>query len=479
MNNPSNSLTTRREFLKTSALVSSVLAAPAILPSGALAAEKTDTIRVGLIGCGGRGSGAASQALNADSNVELTAMGDAFEDQLQKSLQSLKKEHGDKVKVASEKCFVGLDAYQKVINSGVDVVLLATPPGFRPVHFKAAVDAGKHVFCEKPMATDAPGVRSILESVKVAKEKNLSIVAGYCWRRDTARREFYHRIHDGAIGDIRAIYATYYTGPVKPMPAPGERASGTGDLEWQLRNWYNFVWLSGDGYVEQCCHSVDKVAWGLKDQPPLKAVAVGGRQTPNNQGNIFDHMFVVYEFPNDVRAFVGQRQVGDCYSENSDYLMGSEGFGKIPGWQAPFIMGQSVEGAGSAPGAAGIDLNGFSAEATAWINSLAAKRVATKSKTKSKGMWRYHDSGPKVDMYQVEHNELFASIRSGKPINDGHWMAQSTLMGIMGRMAAYTGQEVSWEQAMNSTEKLVPDNLDWNMKLDIAPMAMPGLTKVS
>jgi len=435
MNTPPNSLTTRREFLKTSALVSGVLAAPAILPGAALAAEKTDTIRIGLVGCGGRGSGAASQALNADPNVVLTAMGDAFEDQLQKSLQSLQKEHGEKVKVTSDKCFVGLDAYQKVINSGVDVVLLATPPGFRPVHFKAAVDAGKHVFCEKPMATDAPGVRSILESVKAAKEKNLSIVAGYCWRRDTARREFYHRIHDGAIGDIRAIYATYYTGPVKPMPADTERASGMGDLEWQLRNWYNFVWLSGDGYVEQCCHSVDKVAWGMKDQPPLKAVAVGGRQTPNHQGNIFDHMFVVYEFPNDVRAFVGQRQVADCYSENSDYLMGSEGFAKIPGWQAPFI--------------------------------------------KAKTNWRYKESGPKVDMYQVEHNELFASIRAGKPINDGQWMAQSTLMGIMGRMAAYTGQEVSWEQAMNSTEKLAPDNLDWNMKLEIAPMAMPGSTKVS
>jgi predicted dehydrogenase len=435
MNTPSNSLTTRREFLKTSVLVSGVLAAPAILPGGALATEKTDTIRVGLVGCGGRGSGAASQALSADPNVVLIAMGDAFEDQLQKSLQSLQKEHGEKVKVTSDKCFVGLDAYQKVINSGVDVVLLATPPGFRPVHFKAAVDAGKHVFCEKPMATDAPGVRSILESVKAAKEKNLSIVAGYCWRRDTARREFYHRIHDGGIGDIRAIYATYYTGPVKPMPAETERASGTGDLEWQLRNWYNFVWLSGDGYVEQCCHSVDKVAWGMKDQPPLKAVAVGGRQTPNHQGNIFDHMFVVYEFPNDVRAFVGQRQVADCYSENSDYLMGSEGFAKIPGWQAPFI--------------------------------------------KAKTNWRYKESGPKVDMYQVEHNELFASIRAGKPINDGQWMAQSTLMGIMGRMAAYAGQEVSWDQAMNSTEKLVPDNLDWKMKLDIAPMAMPGSTKVS
>ena len=431
MNTPSNSLTSRREFLKASALVGSALAAPAILPGTLFAKENTDTLRVGLIGCGGRGSGAASQALHADPNVVLTAMGDAFEDQLQKSLQSLKKDCGDKVKVTPETSFVGLDAYQKVINSGVDVVLLATPPGFRPVHLKAAIDAGKHVFCEKPMATDAPGVRSVLESVKAAKDKNLSLVAGFCWRYEPARREFYKLVHDGAIGDLRAVYATYYTGPVKPMPAPSERAAGVGDLEWQMRNWYNFTWLSGDGYVEQACHSVDKVAWALKDQSPLKAVAVGGRQTPNNQGNIFDHMFVVYEFPDEVRAFVGQRQVADTYSENSDYLMGATGVGKIQGWSAPLIKG--------------------------------------------KENWRY--KGPKTDMYQNEHNELFASIRSGKPINDGERMAHSTLMGLMGRMAAYTGQEITWEQAMNSQEKLVPEPLDWKMKLDFPPVATPGATK--
>src|SRR6202040_2900605 len=219
--------------------------------------------------------------------------------QLQASLQTLQKDQPDKVKVTPDKCFVGLDAYQNVIDSGGDVVLLATPPGFRPTHLKAAVAAGKHIFCEKPMATDAPGVRSVLESVKLAREKNLSLVAGFCWRYEGARREFYQRIHGGAIGDVRAIYATYYAGRVKPMPAPAERRAGVGDLEWQLRNWYNFVWLSGDGFVEQACHSVDKVAWAMRDVPPLKAVAVGGRQSPNNQGNIFDHMFVVYEYPDE------------------------------------------------------------------------------------------------------------------------------------------------------------------------------------
>jgi predicted dehydrogenase len=456
MNTPSNNRTSRRDFLKASALVGGALTAPSVLTGCATqkappaiptasspaptpvretlptAPPNNGTLRVGLIGCGGRGSGAASQALSADPNVVLTALGDAFEDQLQKSLQNLQKQHPDKVKVTPEKSFVGLDAYQKVIDSGVDVVLLATPPGFRPVHLKAAVDAGKHIFCEKPMATDAPGVRSVLESVKAAKEKKVSLVAGFCWRYETARREFYQRIHNGAMGDIRAVYATYYAGQVKPMPAASERPAGMGDLEWQMRNWYNFTWLSGDGYVEQACHSVDKVAWALKDQSPLKAVAVGGRQTPNNQGNIFDHMFVVYEFPDDVRAFVGQRQVGNTFTENSDYLMGSAGFAKIQGWTGVFIKG--------------------------------------------KENWRY--KGPKADMYQIEHNELFASIRSGKLINDGEWMAHSTLMGIMGRMAAYTGQEITWEQAMNSQEKIVPDQLDWKMKLDCPPMAMPGVTKL-
>jgi len=434
MKTSNENVTSRRDFIKSSALIGGVLAAPAILPSNLFAKTNSDTLRVGLIGCGGRGSGAADQALKADNNVVLTAVGDVFEEPLQKSLQSLQAGHPDNVKVIPEKRFVGLDAYQKVIDSGVDVVLLATPPGFRPVHLKAAIDAGKHVFCEKPMATDVMGVKSVMESAKAAKAKGLSLVAGFCWRYDAPRREFYQRIHDGAIGEIRAIYATYYAGNVKSMPPSSTRPSGMSDLEWQLHNWYNFVWLSGDGYLEQACHSVDKVAWALKDQAPLTAVAVGGRQTPNSEGNIFDHMFVVYEFPNDVRAFLGQRQIGNTHTDNSDYLMGSEGIGKS-GWNPPY--------------------------------------------TKGKQKWRYKESAPRIDMYQQEHNELFASIRNGKPINDGDWMAQSTLIGIMGRMAAYTGQEITWEKLMDSKEQLVPEKLDWKMKLDIAPMAMPGVTRLT
>ncbi|MGC8888016.1 MAG: Gfo/Idh/MocA family protein [Verrucomicrobiia bacterium] len=430
MNNSQNQ-PTRRDFLKTTSTlaITTAFAAPYILKG----ASEGEVLKVGLIGCGGRGTGAAKQALKADKAVQLTALGDVFEEQVKRSLQTLKQDQevGDKVRATPETCFVGLDAYQKVIDSGVDVVILATPPGFRPQHLRAAVNAGKHIFCEKPMATDVPGVRSVMESAEIARQKNLALVAGFCWRYNLARREFYKRIHDGAIGQIRAVYATFLTGPVKPMPPANTRPAGMGDLEWQLRNWYNFVWLSGDGLVEQACHSIDKIAWAMQDEPPIKAVANGGRMIPNNEGNIYDHIDVFYEYESGARAFMAQRQISNCYSDNSDYLMGAEGYGTIKGWNAPIIKG--------------------------------------------KIQWRYNGKAP--DMYQQEHDELFASIRAGKPINDGKWMAQSTLMAIMGRTAAYTGQEITWEQILKSNEKLVPDNLSWDMKLPIQPMAVPGRTK--
>jgi myo-inositol 2-dehydrogenase/D-chiro-inositol 1-dehydrogenase len=420
----------RRQFLKTSsvAAIGSAFASPLVFA----ARSSSDTLKVGLVGCGGRGTGAAAQALSTGEGVVLTAMGDAFMERAQSSRRSLAKEQfGSRVKVPDSACFAGLDAFQKVIDSGVDVVILATPPGFRPQHLRAAVEANKHVFCEKPVATDAPGVRSVLESAAKAKEKNLALMVGYCWRYHPSRRAFYQQVHQGAIGSIRAIYATYLTGPVKPMPPASRRPAGMGDVEWQVRNWYNFTWLSGDGLVEQACHSIDKISWGMKDALPLKAVATGGRQFSNNEGNIFDHIDVFYEYPDGVRAFMAQRQIRGCYGDNSDYLMGSDGVGTIKNWNDPVITG--------------------------------------------KENWRY--SGPKADMYQVEHDELFASIRNGKPINDGARGAHSTLMALMGRAAAYTGREVSWDEALNSQDKFVPDNLTWDMKLPIRPMAMPGETK--
>jgi myo-inositol 2-dehydrogenase / D-chiro-inositol 1-dehydrogenase len=434
MNNQSNPTTSRRDFLKTStaAAVTGALAGPFILSSKSQAAQAGEALKVGLIGCGGRGSGAALQALKADPNTVLTAMADAFDGQLRDSLKNLRadKEVGARIQVAPDHCFAGLDAFQKVIDSGVDVVLLASPPGFRPAHLKAAVAAGKHIFCEKPMATDPAGVRSVLESVALAQQKKLALVAGFCWRYDPPRREFYQRIHDGVIGEIRAVHATYLTGPVKPMPAASQRPAGMTDIEWQVRNWYNFVWLSGDGLVEQACHSIDKIAWAMNGVLPIKAGATGGRQIPNNEGDIFDHIDVFYEFPNNVRALMAQRQIARCHSEVCDYVMGTTGVGSIQG--APLIEG--------------------------------------------KARWSY--TGPQKNMYQVEHDELFASIRNGKPINDGIRMAHSTLMAIMGRMAAYTGKEITWEQALNSKLKLVPDRLDWNTPLPIAPMAVPGQTEL-
>jgi myo-inositol 2-dehydrogenase/D-chiro-inositol 1-dehydrogenase len=429
-----SNFSSRRNFLKTSssAVLGGALVSQIVFPAVVRGAPDTRKLKIGFIGCGGRGSGAANQALSADENLELYAMGDAFAEKIGPSLAALQKNHPNKINVPAERQFAGLDAYQKVIDSGVDLVILTTPPGFRPVHFKAAIDANKHVFLEKPMATDAPGLRSVMATAEEAKRKNLAVVAGFCWRYDLARREFFKRIHEGAIGELRAVYHTYYTSPVKPMPAEDRRPAGMGDLEWQMRNWYNFVWLCGDSLVEQAVHSVDKLAWAMKDVPPLKAVAVGGRQIPNHGGNIFDHFEVNYEYANGVRGFLGCRQQANCYGETRDYLIGTKGVGNIGGRRAA------------------VEINGDS-------------------------HWQY--SGPTPDMYQVEHDELFASIRHGEPINDGKRMCTSTLLALMGRMAAYTGKEISWEQALNSKESLVPEKLDWEMKLTAAPMPMPGRTR--
>jgi len=418
----------RRDFLKAGALIAGF---PAIL-----SAQSTKAIKVGLVGCGGRGTGAASQALNADDYSELTAMADVYQERIDESLDTLRKASdgkiSHKVKVDPKNQFVGLDAYQKLIDSGVDVVLLATPPGFRPQQIRAVIEAGKHVFCEKPVAVDAPGIRHVLESVKIAQQKNISLVSGFCWRYSNYIKETFEQVASGAIGDIVAYYATYYTSPVKPMPDASERPAGMSDVEWQIRNWYNFSWLCGDGLVEQAVHSVDKVAWAMKDQPPVSCVATGGRQIPAKGGNIYDHFEVNYLYPNSVRAFVGCRQMEGCYNENSDYILGTKGNATIGRGPMPRIDGEKK--------------------------------------------WTFQ--GTKYDMYQAEHDALFASIRQGKPINNGVRMVTSTMLAIMGRMAAYTGQQVTWEQAMNSQEKLGPDKLEWNMSLPVTPMPLPGLNKV-
>ena len=433
MNSP---LENRRDFLKSSSTAAALtFAAPALLMRDRAFAANTDTIRIGLVGCGGRGTGAAGNALEADKNLILVAMGDAFEDQLKQSHSSLDKQFPGRVQVEPSKRFVGLDAYQKVIDAGVDVVLLASPPGFRPTHLRYAVEKKKHIFCEKPMATDSAGIRHVMESVRMSKEAKLNIVAGYCWRYSLPRREFFKRINEGEIGEVLAMYGTYLTGPVKPMQAPSQRKDGVGDLEWQMRNWMNFTWLAGDGFVEQCIHTVDKMMWAFGDKPPAKVVANGGRVHPNYEGNIFDHMTATYEWANGARGVIAQRQIANCYSDNSDYVLG----GKGKGW------------------------NG-------WSNAYF------KNADGSNG-WRYRGENP--DMYVVEHQHLYKAIRAGEFHNDGDRMVNSTLAGIMGRLSAYTGQEVTWEQALNSKIQLVPDNISWDMKLPIEPLPVPGKTKLS
>ncbi len=416
----------RRSFLKDSAATAGAAGVLGAVGAG-------EEIRVGLVGCGGRGTGAAAQALQADDYAVLTAVADIDQERVDRCLQAVEERHAGKKKVlvTKQRQFLGLNAYQKVVDSGVDVVLLATPPGFRPQHLRACIDAGKHVFCEKPVAVDAPGARSVYETVKMAEAKKLSIVSGLCWRYNTKIVAAMEQVHAGAIGDVVSYYATFYTNPVKPMPPHYERPLGMSDVEWQIRNWYNFVWTCGDGLVEQAVHSADKIAWAMGDRPPESCVAVGGRQVPAHDGNIFDHFEINYLYPNGTRAFLGCRQITGCYRENADYILGTKGRLTIGRGLMPRIEGEN--------------------------------------------RWVYR--GPQNNMYQEEHDVLFRAIRRGEPVNDGARMTDSTMLALLGRMAAYTGQQLTWEQAMESKEKRFPDNLLWNMPHDVPPLARPGHTK--
>jgi predicted dehydrogenase len=425
----------RRDFLTTSAVAAASATLASLAPS--VHAAGSDVLRVGLVGCGGRGTGAAAQALRADPHTELVALGDMFEDRLKGCLKELQGDANlaNRIKVPDDRCFTGFDAYKQVIPL-VDVVLLATPPHFRPLHLRAAVDANKHVFVEKPVAVDAPGVRSILATCEAARKKNLSIVSGLCWRYHHGMRDTFRRVHDGTIGEITALQCSYNTGALWHR----DREKGWSDMEWQLRNWLYFTWLSGDFNVEQHIHSLDKMAWAMRDEYPIKASGMGGRQTRTDPvfGHIFDHHAVVYEYAGGVKLFATCRQQIGCQGDVSDHIMGTKGVCHI---DASHGLGRIV----SFPGSSAV-----------W--SSAAKK-------------RKED-----DMYQNEHNEFFASIRSGKPINNGDYMAKSTLMAIMGRMATYTGQLITWDMAMNSQEDLTPPRYAFG-PLPVAPVARPGVTK--
>jgi predicted dehydrogenase len=420
----------RRRFLETSSLATLGSLAALSGPKNVHAAGNEE-LKVGLIGCGGRGSGAASQALKADSKVKLWAMGDAFQDRLELSLNSLQKieDVAPKLDVAKERRFAGFDAYKHVIEC-CDVVLLATPPQFRPLHLEAAIAAGKHVFAEKPVAVDAPGVRRVLKICEEAKAKNLSIVSGLCLRYSYPFVETIKRLHDGQIGKIQNLQANDYRGAIWVK----ERQPDWSDMTWQMRNWYYFTWLSGDFNVEQHVHYLDVCSW-LKGEYPVKAVGLGGRQvrTGPEYGHIYDHFSIVYEYADETKLISNCRQMPGCIGDMSCHVYGTKG-----------------------------------------LAHLGERKRGMHIKSDS-GEWRYE--GEENNLYQTEHDELFASIRNGRPINNGDYMAKSTLVAIMGRMAAYTGQAITWDMAMSSKEDLTPPAYDWNVPMAVPPVAMPGVTK--
>jgi len=424
-----NISTSRRAFLKhsTTAVAGSLVTGLSVARSAYVAGS--DVIRVGLVGCGGRGSGAAAQVLNADRGTRLVAMSDAFSDRLQTSLSSMKEQENikDRVLVDSDHQFTGFDGYQQVIASDVDVVLLATPPHFRPMHLKACIEAGKHVFAEKPVAVDAPGVRSVLETTELAKRKNLCIVSGLNGRYSPALHEIVQRVQDGAVGKIVALHTARYGGGVWVRP----RKPGMTEMQYQMRNWYYFTWLSGDFNVEQFVHQLDRMAWVMKDQYPVRCYSTGGRQarTGPDYGHIFDHFSSVFEYPEGARVFTTTRHQSGCTNESHAYVMGTKGIADL---QAGTITGEN-----------------------AW---QAARR------------------GP-INSHQLEQDAFLAALRAGKVINNGDYMAKSTLMAIMSRMSAYTGLSLTWEQVLNSKENLSPSGYTWDAEPPKAEVAVPGVTK--
>lgn len=409
------------------------LAVACAATGAAVAPGPRTPLKVGLVGCGGRGIGAATNALRAeDGTVVLTAMADLFPDRLEGGRALLEQWLGeellDRVQVPEERRFTGFDAYRRLIDSGVDVVLLATPPVFRPEHLDYAIAKGVHVFCEKPMALDGRGVRSVLASAARAREAGLSLVSGFCWRYNVRHRELYARVHDGWIGDLQTVYGTYNATPV----GTHAREEGWSDQEWMLRNWHHFYELSGDHVTEQAVHTLDKIAWAFGDRPPLSVVATGGCQTRTGpeKGNVFDHFQATFDYGDGAKAFLACRQMPNTATENNDWLWGTGGRAEIQNWTPLHV----IEG---------------------------------------RRDWTYEGEGN--DMYQTEHDELFASIRSGRPINDGEWMARSTLLAVMVRMSAYTGRVISWDEALASEEDLT--RAHWALDAVTArPMAIPGHT---
>jgi predicted dehydrogenase len=434
---------TRRDFLKTT---SAAVAGASVL--GGLSVERSayaagsDTLKIVLVGCGGRGSGAASQALSTEGSVKLVAMADVFKDNLETSLANLTKEHPDRVDVPPDRQFVGFDAYKQAIALA-DVVILATPPGFRPMQFEEAVKQSKNIFTEKPVATDAPGVRRFLAAAEEAKKKNLKIGVGLQRHHRACYLDGVKRIHDGEIGDVVAMRC-YWNGQtpwVKPR-ADLEQKYGRKltEMEYQMRNWYYFTWICGDHIVEQHIHNLDVVNW-VKNGYPVRAHGMGGcevRKGPD-YGEIFDHHAVEFEYADGSRCSSECRHIPGCWSNVSEHFVGTKGTAEL-----------------ADPG-------------TAIIRGAKA--------------WRWRKPDVQKDAYQQEHDDLFDAIRNNKTYSEAENGAKSTMTAILGRLATYSGKLIEWNDALNSNISLMPEHLAWDAQPKVLPdanglypIAVPGRT---
>ncbi len=436
---------TRRSFLKASSAAAAAAVAvtgtaasaqaPEAQPHPAGRARGADELRVALVGCGGRGTGAAAQALSTSGAVRLVAVADAFEDRLTGCLDYLTEIHGDLVDVPEERRFVGFDAYQRAIDSDVDVVILTTPPGFRPMHFEYAVKKNRHIFMEKPVAVDGPGVRAVLAAADEAKSKNLKVGVGLQRHHDPKYQETVARLRDGAIGDIVFMRCYWNSSGVWTRP----REAGMSEMEYQMRNWYYFNWLCGDHIVEQHIHNLDVCNW-VKGGPPVMAQGQGGRQVRvgDDTGEIFDHHMVEFTYADGTKMLSQCRHIKGCWSSVSEHAHGSRGTADI--------------GAG---------------------------------RLESSGGWTWRYDKEDVNPYQVEHDVLFAAIRDGKDHNEAELGAHSTMTSVLGRMATYSGRPVSWDEALASDVRLAPTAYAWDGQPPSLPdangrypIAVPGVTRV-
>lgn len=414
----------RRDFLKTGSLA---LAGLSLASMGLFAnAPNQAKLKIGVVGCGGRGMGAARDALEGDANVVIWAFADVFEEPMSKGVELLKKEYPQRVDVPAERRFLGLDGYKQLLASGVDVVLLCTPPAFRPQHLAAAVDASKHIYCEKPIATDVVGAQQVQQIVKQAEAKSICIYTGFCWRFDPGCRAAYEQLAEGKLGDVLNFYGMFYTVPPKPPLSLDARPEGISDMDWQIRNWTGYNWLSGGPLVEQAIHTIDAMSWAMKEELPLAVVGSGGRSQRKDQGDVWDHYDVVYEFPGRVFAHVSCRQWLNCYVDVKDRVLCQKGV--LTGPYMPRIDGET--------------------------------------------RWKFR--GQEADMYRVTHKEMFASIRAGHVVQELDAAVRKTMIALMGRLAAESGSRVTWQDITESRQSLVPQDLRWDMKLPDWKVPVPG-----